>query len=163
MSRQFIKGKVYIADDKLREMIGLFDYIAQNTDNKIKEAVKPIMLDAKRLAASEVRKGVRNPHSRYSWKLYKNGVSLRKNGRYAKALVLRDHSKQSDVFYEITGAKKEYRLTHLLEFSHNVRPWGNKHAPMKKTKAVPHIATAQALVDEKATKACRKVVEKLFG
>lgn len=163
MTRKWIKGKVYIASDKLKELISLFNYVEKNTDDKIKEAVKPVMLDAKRLAASEVRKGVRKPHSRYSWKLYKNGVSLRKNGRYAKALVLRDHSVPSDVFYEITGAKKEYRLTHLLEFSHNVRPWGNKYAPMKKTRAVPHIATAQAQVDEQATKACRKVVEKLFG
>ncbi len=123
------------------------------------------MKDSKNLAARAVRAGTSKPHSRYSWKLLKKGTSntyLRKNGRYAKSLTIRDHSKPNDVFYEVTGAKKEYRLSHLLEHSHKVHPWGNKNIT-KMTKEIVHMKPAQDLVDDKAPKACEKVIDKLFG
>lgn len=164
MSKQ-VEAKVYWAADGLRETISLFDYVEKHTDDKIKEAVKPVMNDAKKLAASAVRSGIRSPHSKYSWKLLKKNTTntyVRKNGRYARSLTVRDHSKPTDVFYEVTGAKREYTLSHLLEHSHKVHPWGNKKVTVM-TRAVPHMSVAQDLVDTKATKACEKVIDKLFG
>ncbi len=158
-----VKIKVESVGEK--ELISLFDYAAKNTDDKLKEAILPIMKDSKKLAASAVRQGTSKPHSRYSWKLLKKGTTntyLRKNGRYARALTIRDHSKPYDIFYEVTGAKKEYRLSHLLEHSHKVHPWGNKHIT-KTTREIKHMEPAQDLVDNKAPKACEKVIDKLFG
>lgn len=164
MANSWVKARVYFTTE-LEKEISLLEYAEKNVDDRIKEAVLPIMKDSKKLAARAVRQGTSKPHSRYSWKLLKKGTTdtyLRKNGRYAKALTVRDHSKTCDVFYEVTGAKKEYRLSHLLEHSHKVHPWGNKNIT-KMTKEIKHMKPAQDLVDEKAPKACEKVIDKLFG
>lgn len=164
MADSWVKARVYFTT-ALDKEISLLEYAEKNVDTKIKEAVKPIMRDSKNLAARAVRQGVSKPHSRYSWKLLVEGtndVYKRQNGRYAKSLTIKDHSKTCDVFYEVTGAKKEYRLSHLLEHSHKVHPWGNKSIT-KMTKEIKHMKPAQDLVDEKAPKACEKVIDKLFG
>lgn len=164
-AKDTVRFKTYFTDNSLEKNLSLFEYVEKNADDKIKEAVKPIMKDAKNLAARTVRKGTSKPHSRYSWKLLKAGSHnfyKRVNGRYARALTVRDHSKPQDVFYEVTGAKKEYRLSHLLEHSHKVHPWGNKNIT-KFTKQIPHMIYAQDKVDKEAPKACEKVIDKLFS
>lgn len=165
MSNRNLNFHCYFGNDGLKKQVSLFEYAEKNMDDRLKKAVKPIMVDSKKLAASLVRKNVSKPHSKYSWKLLKKGTTdtyYRQNGKYARSLTVRDHSKPTDIFYEVTGTKNEYRLSHLLEHSHKVHPWGNKNRTVM-TKAVPHMYEAQKMVDSEAPKACEKVIDKLFG
>lgn len=163
-AKDTVKFKTYFTDNCIEKNLSLFEYVEKNVDDKIKTAVKPIMKNAKNLSARVVRRGTSKPHSRYSWKLFnkQTGTYNRTNGKYARSLTVKDHSKPQDVFYEITGAKKEYRLSHLLEHSHKVHPYGNKKIT-KMTKEIPHLIYGQEKVDKEAPKACEKVIDKLFG
>lgn len=161
---KYIKSTVFVAGDELIEQINLFNYMSNNMDGKIKQKVRPIMVKAKKLAKQEVlNKSWSNPRSFYSWKLKVHGGSgyLRQHGRYAKSLYVKDHSKPYDVMYEVTGKKKEYRLTHLIEHPHRIKLHG-KFLPIK-TKAINHIEISQDLVDKEAPKACEEVLDKLLN
>lgn len=153
---KYVDSKVYITNNDLKKMFSLFDYVQKNGDEEIKKEVKPIMISAKKTAYSLVKKGVTHKWP-YSWKM----KTSRKHGTYARSLTIRDHSIPLDVFYEVVARGKEYRLSHLLEHSHRVHPFGNKNK-VTMTKEVSHMYQAQAEVDDKAPKACERVIKRLF-
>lgn len=161
---KYVDSKVYIANNELQKQVTLYEYVQNNLDTKLKEKVKPIMRDAKILAGRQIRsQSWSNPNSFYSWKLKIKGTNKykRQHGRYARSLVVKDHSKPYDVFFEVTGNKKEYRLSHLIEHSHKIKING-KVLP-NKTKSINHMYISQELVNDKAPKACEEVIDKLFN
>ena len=153
---KYVEGKVYISNESLREMFTLFDYVQKRGDEEIKKEVRPIMVAAKKTASNLVKSGASHKWP-YSWKL----KTPRKRNTYAKSLTIRDHSVPLDVFYEIVAKDREYRLSHLLEHSHRVHPFGNKNKTVM-TKEVSHMYQAQSEVDKKAPEACERVIKRLF-
>lgn len=159
----YVNARVFIAKDELNKTISLFEYAQNNLDDKLKKVVKPVMSEARKIAAQEVRqRSWSNPKNTYSYKLKIKGTNnyKRQHGRYAKSLRVKDHSKPYDVFYEVTGNKKEYRLSHLIEHSHRIKI--NKKFIAKKTKPINHMYISQSYVDKEAPKECEKVIDKLF-
>lgn len=102
--------------DKLAEAIGeqLSAYAKHTTDE-----VKQIVLDV----AKDVKEDI-------------TATAPYRKGKYAKSWAVKKVGENSTRMQVVVHSKKQYQLTHLLEFGHAKRNGG-------RTRAFPHIAPAE--------------------
>ena len=130
-----MSNKISIADlnDSILKVLSEYK---ENIDEEIKETADKIAKEAKEDLINDSPRSKKERNQKYykGWAIKKK---INKNGKYVLAI----------------WNKTNYRLTHLLEFGHNVKNGG-------KVKAVPHIRKVEEKMSKEFEEELKKKIRK---
>lgn len=127
------KISIYDLNDSIFKVLSEYK---ENIDEEVKETANKIAKEAKEDLINDSPRSKKERNQKYykGWAIKKK---INKNGKYVLAV----------------WNKTNYRLTHLLEFGHNVKNGG-------KVKAVPHIRKVEEKMSKEFEEELKKKIRK---